>query len=58
MRHFSGISLYKRGVSIPAVPELSTAFRLTSSAVSTPHARFMQNPFSYQKGHSRYRSTL
>ncbi len=31
---------------------------LDSSSVSTLHARFMQKPFSFQKGHSLKRLTL
>lgn len=36
---------------------IEAACRLTSSVVSTPHARFMQLPSSSQNGHSFAKST-
>ena len=51
--HLSGISFCPEF----SYPASSRESKRTSSTVVIPHSRFIQNPFSCQNGHSRYRST-
>jgi hypothetical protein len=58
-RHASGMWSYALSLSalFDGKRKSERRRKRTSSVVSTPQARFMQNPFSCQKGHSLKRST-